>query len=279
MSIGCLLAMPRAHGLFHKAILESGTGVTARPLATCIDVSEEFLKVTGVKANGIQGLRAIPVEKILLAQQELTTHVPGRVTPVAPVIDGKILPGDPLETAQTGHALRIPIIVGNNLEEMKIFYTHNQDILKLDESELVRLCQSMVPAKYVSQLIEVYRNGRARRGEPIAPHEILSAIRTDIQFRLPSIWLAEAYYKYKQTAYNFIFTWKSPAMGGILGACHTMEMGFVFGKYTDNKVYGSGRSWKLCLKRFKTHGTLSLGKEILIALALARGLSMVVSVM
>ncbi len=42
-----------------------------------------------------------------------------------------------------------------------------------------------------------------------------------------------------QHAYNYIFDWVSPVMGGILGACHALEIGFVWGSYND-KFCGAG---------------------------------------
>jgi para-nitrobenzyl esterase len=41
--------------------------------------------------------------------------------------------------------------------------------------------------------------------------------------------------------YGYLFTWKSPARRGTLGACHTLEIGFIFGNL-DPKFCGSGPS-------------------------------------
>jgi para-nitrobenzyl esterase len=240
MSVGCLLAMPEAKGLFHKAIMESGTGVMARPLDSCAAVSRDFLKRSGLKNDDIAGLKALPVARILSILSDLTLAVPARATPVAPVIDGTVIPGRPLEIARAGGGLKVPILVGNNLEEMKIMLLRLPDILKLDEAGLVSRMGPIVPEKYMSRLLETYKNARLKRGESIAPFEILSAVQTDISQRIPAVRLAEAYCQNGQPAFNFIFNWKSPALGGILGACHTLELGFVFGKYRDNQVYGSG---------------------------------------
>ena len=58
-------------------------------------------------------------------------------------------------------------------------------------------------------------------------------------FRMPALELVEAQGKNKQKVYNFLFNWKSPAMGGVLGACHALEIVFGFGKYND-MFCGSG---------------------------------------
>ncbi len=239
MSIGCLLAMPEAQGHFHKAILESGTGHMARPLAPCVNVSKQLFELTGLKLGDAEGLRALSVEKLLAAQQELTLKTMGGITPVAPVIDGRVIPDKPLEVIKTGAGMKIPVIVGNNLEESKLFNLRRPELQNMDEAELVRICKTIVPEKYVSQLVDTYRNARNRRGELTTPPEILSAIRTDIMFRLPAVNLVKAYCDYGQAAYNYLFTWKSPALGGALGACHALEIGFVFGTF-DDRFCGTG---------------------------------------
>ena len=58
-------------------------------------------------------------------------------------------------------------------------------------------------------------------------------------FRIPSLDLVEAQRDNKTPVYNYMFTWKSPVMGGVLKACHALEIGFVFGKY-DAMFCGTG---------------------------------------
>ena len=58
-------------------------------------------------------------------------------------------------------------------------------------------------------------------------------------FRMPALELVEAQRANKQLVYSYLFSWKSPVMGGALGACHALEIGFVFGKY-DAMFCGSG---------------------------------------
>ena len=74
---------------------------------------------------------------------------------------------------------------------------------------------------------------------PTTPPELFSAIQTDRVFRIPAIRLAEAQQQNNQPAYNYLFTWRSPMFGGILGACHALELGFLWGTYEEN-FSGSG---------------------------------------
>ena len=74
---------------------------------------------------------------------------------------------------------------------------------------------------------------------PVTPVELFMAIQTDKAFRIPAVRLAERHSRRNQTTYMYLFTWKSPLRGGVLGACHALELGFVFG-LLDNNFSGSG---------------------------------------
>ncbi len=96
MSIGCLMTMSAAKGLFQKAILESPVGELARPLEQSLKIPDEFLDVVRVKADDVDSLRTIPVEHILSAKQEVAIRTGAGVTSVMPVADWKVMPVMPL---------------------------------------------------------------------------------------------------------------------------------------------------------------------------------------
>ncbi len=239
MSIGCLLAMPAARGLFHRAILQSGTGRMARPLDISVSVARHFLELTGLKRDDAAGLRSLPVARLLEIQQELAATAPGNITPVAPVIDGQTLPGVPNEVAKAGAAMKIPIIVGNNRDEFNIALLRQPQLRDMDEAALTGLVQGLVPENLAAALIDAYRAIRTGRGQPASPADLFSAIRTDVMFRLPAVELARAYGEHGLPAFNYLFAQESPAAGGTIGACHAMEIGFVFGRL-DPEFCGTG---------------------------------------
>ena len=76
------------------------------------------------------------------------------------------------------------------------------------------------------------KEARAGRGEPVEPRDLWVAIATEYVFRWPSIALADAHAAAAAPGigtYNYLFTWESPAFGGVLGSCHALEIPFVFG--------------------------------------------------
>jgi para-nitrobenzyl esterase len=239
MSVGCLLNMPEARGLFHKAILESPVGEMARPLDASVIISKVFLKVLGLEAGDISALRSLPVAKMLRAQQETAIITEQGAAPVVPVADGVVMPRMPLEYLEAGRGFKLPTLIGSNLEEDKLFSMMNPGVYKMNEEGLHRAVAKYVAESGVKKVIDTYRKGRERRGEPVTPFELYSAISTDVMFRKTAIRIAEAQCKFAPGGYNYLFCWKSPAVRGALGACHALDLGFVFGNYSAD-FGGSG---------------------------------------
>jgi para-nitrobenzyl esterase len=104
----------------------------------------------------------------------------------------------------------------------------------LNEAGLLRHCQRVIPGGDVTRLIEAYRQARSQRKFAVTPAELFTAIASDMTFRMPAIWLAEAHYRRQQPTFMYLFNWVSPLMKGILGSCHALDLGFVFGILDDN---------------------------------------------
>ena len=58
--------------------------------------------------------------------------------------------------------------------------------------------------------------------------DLLAAIQTDWCWRIPAIRLADAHAKSTSATYMYEFAWRSPQFNGLLGACHALEIAFVF---------------------------------------------------
>jgi para-nitrobenzyl esterase len=239
MSVGCLLNLPEAKGLFHKAILESPVGEMARPLDMSVGITEKFLGIVGVRADDVTGLRGLPIDTLLRAQQETALRTGQGAAPVIPVADGAVMPRMPLESLEAGLGMKVPTVIGCNLDEDKFFAMMIPNGFKVNEETLQRTVSRYVDEKDVAKLISAYREARAKRGEATTPFELQSAISTDVMFRKTAIRVAQAQCTHAPGGYNYLFKWKSPAAGGILGACHVLEIGFVFGNY-NAAFNGSG---------------------------------------
>jgi len=239
MSVGMLLTMPRARGLFHRAILQSGAAHHVNSLEHAEKMGAIFLDILDIKPTDVDKLRSLTEQQLLKVQTEIMARAIDPKSnmgglPLRPVVDGNVIPELPIHAIVGGTAANVPVLIGTNLDEWKIFTILDKNLPNLDEARLLRRCQRLIPGGDVIGLIETYRQARSQRNLPVTPAELFTAIQSDRTFRIPAIRLAEAHYRRKQPTYMYLFDWVSPLMNGILGSCHALELGFVFGTLDDN---------------------------------------------
>jgi len=119
MSVGSLIASPLAKGLFQRAILESGTGVSigVAPRDTAQAIALKFaesLRVRGVGADAATRLRALNPDTLLAASLRLGS--PGEPR-FFPTVDGWVLPHAVDSALAGGAANLVPVIAGTNRDE------------------------------------------------------------------------------------------------------------------------------------------------------------------
>jgi para-nitrobenzyl esterase len=231
MSVGSLLAMPTARGLFHKAIPQSGACHTGAPVARANRTAERVLSKLRVQPGDAAAIRALTPAQLLtgtMLDDGVTTD-PELGMAYQPVIDGTFLPRAAIEMVADGSASGVAVMVGSTLEEWKLFSMMDPSLHKLDRASLGARMSRRLTAEAADSLIDSYAKARAQRGETVTPAELFTAIETDRVFRIPGVRLAQIQPRHDARVYSYLFTWPSPAMGGALGSCHALELGFVFG--------------------------------------------------
>ncbi len=242
MSTGDLLGMPLAHGKFHKAINRSGSANVVGTVASAVEISGKFLKILNLTGGDVDALRRLTTKQLLDAQQALQIKLresEQRLTPFQPVVDGKVLPGWPLAAIKNGSAKNVPVIAGTSLDELKMSITMDPVTRNLDEAGLDKRLNNLLGEKLAAKMITAYRAALKKRGIEPRPAQILGSVNTDYLFRIPTIRLIELQRDNGAPAYNYLFTLKSPAFGGALGAMHGLDNPFLFG-CLDKEISGNG---------------------------------------
>jgi carboxylesterase type B len=234
MSVGTLLGVPAAHGLFHKAILQSGAATSVGDTESATDVARRLLDAAGLNGSGetneatADALVALPLDQLLAAQAKVIDSMAGEVgrLPWRPVVDGVVLPEPPLAQVAAGAAADIPVLIGTNLEEWRLFAMLDQ-ATDLDEARLERRIAKIFPddADRTAEIISCYRE---RLGAAAKPLDVWVAAASDQVFRIPAIRLAERQAEHRSDTRMYLFTYHTPAFGGALGSCHALEIPFVF---------------------------------------------------
>jgi len=233
MSVATLLGAPRARRLFQRAICQSGAADHVIEREEAERVAAELLRRLGGPPPSRAALGRIPITNVLEAQRaamaELTNWKSLMV--YLPMVDGDVVPEQPLEAIRRGDTAHIPLMTGATLEEWKLFALVDPGIGRFDESDLrARLADVLPadappPAEAARSFLRALGERRASR----SPREVWSAFQTSRVFHVPSARLAEAQHEGGGAAYAYLVTWRASALPRALGACHAIEIPFVFG--------------------------------------------------
>ena len=224
MSVGILLGAAGASGLFRGAIPQSGAAQHVNDARAATEVAGRFARALG--AGGITEILAAPAERVLAAQAEVeklsregaledTAGIRGM--PFMPVVDGRAIAKQPLAAIRAGEARGVNVLIGTNADEMTLF-----GVAEVDDARLERHASRYFPN--ASGAVAAYRAEHPGAN----PQQIALAIATDHVFRIPAVRLAEAHAGSGGRTWKYLFSWKSRAFGGRLGATHALEIPFAF---------------------------------------------------
>lgn len=122
MSIHSLLTYPQSRGLFHKAIIQSGSGrhnlIKGQSWERAEVAGLKFAAqqgITGVSSEALKELRQLPAKNIV---GDLNIDTMFNETFSGPMIDGVLITGEPQHFYERGQFIRVPILVGTNSEEI-----------------------------------------------------------------------------------------------------------------------------------------------------------------
>lgn len=230
MSIATLLSTGQLKGLVTRAICQSGAAGATSSMELAVDTTTELCAHLGV--DSMAGLLSADASELLAGHRAI---VEGRFAdPEAtlarlgdmlsflafrPVRDGSFVPADVLGAIAAGSGDGIDLIVGSTADEWAMFALMDTGT-DTDERvqrriELLGADPHTVLAAYNAELPES------------TPSATMSALLTDVIFRVPAVELANAHASHGQVR-SYLFSWASPAFGGMLGSCHGMELPFVF---------------------------------------------------
>lgn len=229
--VGVLMAMPSAKGLFHKAIIESGSSLRQSAPESSAKLAAGVLSELGLSGSQIDRLQELPYEQVVAAgvtaQRKLVPrggNIPGSGTGVnwGPTVDGRILPQHAFDPAAPAISSDVPMIIGTVLNEFTTGIGHPEyESMTLDEA------RRRVDARYgakTGRILEAFQ-----KAYPSAkPFDLMSLIFAT-PTRQNAITQAERKAAQKAApAYLYWFTWQTPVLNGRPRAFHCSELPFVF---------------------------------------------------
>jgi para-nitrobenzyl esterase len=219
--VSSLMAMPAAHGLFKRAIVQSGAAVKGITRDAASQNAEAFLARLNIEPNQLDKLQEIPLQKLLQATE------PGSGPPInfGPVVDGHSLPADPFDPTAPALSASVPLLIGT--VETEVTFFPGQPLDPIDDATLHARVKQLLKTNSdadVERIVTAYRAGR-----PGAANTDLFLIMASDGFRSGMIVEAERKAAQAQApVYQYYFTWRSPVREGKLRSFHTVEIPFVF---------------------------------------------------
>jgi para-nitrobenzyl esterase len=151
-----------------------------------------------------------------------------------PVVDGDFLPQRPIDAIAAGAAKDIDLLASVTRDEWNLFVHQpqfsggrNEKAEQLDEARLLHIFERALPGRGASMLA-FYRgvSDRKRNGNLA---DLLCWMETDRMFHVPTQRMLAAQAQHQANVYAAQFNWENPNAGGVLGACHVVDVPFVFG--------------------------------------------------
>lgn len=227
--VGTLMCMPQAEGLFHKAIIMSGTILNVNDKAMTEELGLAVLKELGIPSDQVERINDVPYAELYQAGQRALAASIGTRTPGTPMMwgfgptpDGEILLQQPFQPDFASISSDIPLVIGTTFNELQ--RTCYDAEMTLDEA------MGLVKGTFGDET-EDYAAEFAKAWPDFIPQDLPSV---DMMFRPKTIITADAASASKTApVYNYMFTWKSPVTHI---SAHGAELNFCF-----NTLHLAGR--------------------------------------
>lgn len=227
MSILALLAMPEADDLFRAAVLQSAAAGGTMSAEEAERVHAALAAELGTDDE--ERWATLPADRLLDAQAAVASAIrreTGR-SAFRPLVDGVRVLGDASFAVTRARSGNRPLLLGSNADEQRLYVNLRRPPSRDDAARrlalgLRRRTEAPVAAAHaVLEALEALRPGESEA-------ERLARAETDLYYRLPALELARLRQGHGPS-WNYLFRWPSPALRGRLGACHALEIPFVFG--------------------------------------------------
>ena len=219
--VGTLLCMPQAKGLFHKAIIMSGTILNVNTKDMSEALGKAVLKELNIDPQHIERINDVPYEQLYAAGQRAMAASIGTRQPGTPMMwgfgpspDGKTLLQQPFQPGFASISDDIPIMIGTTFNELQRL-TYDQSMTADEARQKLEATFGEDTDEYIAAFDKAWPGH--------SPQDLLSI---DWLFRPKTIITADAIgQSRKAKTYMYMFTWKSPVNQG---SQHGHELKFCF---------------------------------------------------
>ncbi len=245
--VGTLMCMPSAKGLFHKAIIQSGTLLNTMTKEKSQSLGSSVIENLGLNANDLEALDTINYMDLVEAGNNAIAHISGPRTPgsptmfgFAPSVDNVTLLQQPFSPSFADISKEIPLMIGSTLNELRRTAYGEKDLTMEQAKERLSKEYGEEADRYIELFAEAYPD--------FTPQDLLSI---DNVFRPNTIRTADQR-AMDTTApvYVYFLAWKSQVDNASKGSFHGLDIPLAFNN-VDQRPDWTGNTeeaWKLADK-------------------------------
>jgi para-nitrobenzyl esterase len=220
--VSIAMAASAAKGLFHRAIVQSGSHLRLLARDQANDLADRLLARLEIRKGDVKALQALAWEDIRRANRDVQREV-GR--PFAPTIDGAVFDAHPWDPAAPAISADIPMMIGTCRTELSNqLGTADETNFSLTEAQMLGRLGRFVPQGDVAALVETFR----QTSPGASPSEIFFKITTARGYWLDS--LIQTRRKAEQgraPVWSYRVMWRTPVEGGRRITPHSLDLPFV----------------------------------------------------
>lgn len=218
MSVSLLMLSPKARGLFHGAIAQSGAVSLIHDRERSLQDARRFAELLGVNQGDFETLRTMDIARLIEAQGVIGKEIRNGI-PAAPWYDGDLLPAS-LAEAHAQAMAPVPLLAGATRDEIRLFELMPGDILPSKWPDLEALLHAQLPEAQARAVLAAYPRNRKGR----------TALATDLTFFMPTRNFADRHAR-SQPTWFYRFDYSHP----IAGATHGLDL-TLFWPFTGFKM-------------------------------------------
>ncbi|MFC3099024.1 carboxylesterase/lipase family protein [Alteraurantiacibacter palmitatis] len=232
MKAAFLMASPAAAGMVQRAAAQSGPALRFMEVEQARRATHALFAALDLPQGDVRALQQVPAARLLAAYHSVAAQMRASrfidLPCFAPVVDGDLLVQHPFAPQPAPQTRAIPMVLGWNAQEMSFFMGADPAGFTLDESGLETRMQGLFGER-AAGLLALYRQAYPKA----SPSRLWIQAHSDYSIMLPVMAQASRRAAAADThggADSFVYRldFQSPALGGKLGALHTLEANLLF---------------------------------------------------